>query len=75
MRSLLCMLLLLPLLAACGDVRQTVGLGRNNPDEFTVVKNPPLAMPVRNLRLSLPRARWAPPFKPMRRLARDWQRS
>ena len=37
--------LLLPALAACSDVKDTVGLGRNSPDEFTVVENPPLAMP------------------------------
>ena len=46
MKRILCLVLLAaPLLAACSDVRQVVGLGRNNPDEFMVVKNPPLAMP------------------------------
>lgn len=33
------------LLAACGDVRQDLGLGRNPPDEFAVVDRPPLSMP------------------------------
>lgn len=32
-------------LAACSDVKQTVGLGRNSPDEFNVVENPPLTLP------------------------------
>ncbi len=45
MKRLICLVCLLPLLAACDDVKDTVGLGRNNPDEFTVVQNPPLAMP------------------------------
>jgi len=45
MKQVVYLMLLLPLLAACSDVRQTVGLGRNNPDEFTVVENPPLSMP------------------------------
>lgn len=45
MKRILCTLLLLPVLAACSEMKQTVGLGRNNPDEFTIVKNPPLTMP------------------------------
>lgn len=32
-------------LAACGDVRESLGLGRNPPDEFAVVDRPPLSMP------------------------------
>ncbi|HCM83713.1 MAG TPA: DUF3035 domain-containing protein [Alphaproteobacteria bacterium] len=45
MKRVISLLLLLPLVAACSDIKQTVGLGRNNPDEFMVVKNPPLSMP------------------------------
>lgn len=45
MKRVISILLLLPLVAACSEIKQTVGLGRNNPDEFTVVKNPPLSMP------------------------------
>lgn len=45
MKRVILALSCLPLLAACGDIKQTVGLGRNNPDEFMVVKNPPLSMP------------------------------
>jgi len=47
MKRLICAVCVLPLLllAACEDVKDTVGLGRNSPDEFTVVQNPPLAMP------------------------------
>lgn len=39
--------LLLPLLAACEDgaVRNTLGLDRSAPDEFTVVSRPPLSVP------------------------------
>ncbi|MFA5041817.1 MAG: DUF3035 domain-containing protein [Bdellovibrionales bacterium] len=33
------------LLAACGELRQDLGLGRNPPDEFAVVDRPPLSMP------------------------------
>ncbi len=32
-------------LAACGEMRQSLGLGRNPPDEFAVVDRPPLSMP------------------------------
>ncbi len=32
-------------LAACGDTAQSLGLGRNPPDEFAVVERPPLSMP------------------------------
>jgi len=32
-------------LAACSDVRESLGLGRNPPDEFSVVDRPPLSMP------------------------------
>lgn len=45
MKRFLCAILFVSALAGCDDVRQTVGLGRNNPDEFTVVTNPSLAMP------------------------------
>ena len=33
------------LLAACGEIREDLGLGRNPPDEFAVVERPPLSMP------------------------------
>src|ERR1700749_332981 len=33
------------LLAGCGEVRESLGLGRNAPDEFAVVDRPPLSMP------------------------------
>ncbi len=33
------------LLAACGELREDLGLGRNPPDEFAVVERPPLSMP------------------------------
>ena len=36
---------LLAALAGCGDVADTLGLGRNPPDEFAVVDRPPLALP------------------------------
>lgn len=36
---------LFPLLAGCGGVAETLGFGRNAPDEFAVVDRPPLAMP------------------------------
>lgn len=41
------LMLLLPLLAACEDgaVRNTLGLDRSAPDEFTVVSRPPLSVP------------------------------
>jgi hypothetical protein len=32
-------------LTACGEVRESLGLGRNPPDEFAVVERPPLSMP------------------------------
>ncbi len=32
-------------LAACGGIREDLGLGRSPPDEFSVVDRPPLAMP------------------------------
>jgi len=32
-------------LAACGDIRDDLGLGRSAPDEFAVVDRPPLSMP------------------------------
>ncbi len=41
------LMLLLPLIAACedGSVRNTLGLDRAAPDEFTVVSRPPLSVP------------------------------
>ncbi|MDR3424526.1 MAG: DUF3035 domain-containing protein [Alphaproteobacteria bacterium] len=33
------------LLAACGETREDLGLGRSSPDEFAVVERPPLSMP------------------------------
>ena len=45
MKRLLCALLCLPVLAACSDIKETMGLGRNTPDEFDVVNNPPLTIP------------------------------
>jgi len=43
---LLCVLGLATLaLSACGEVRESLGLGRNPPDEFSVVDRPPLSMP------------------------------
>jgi hypothetical protein len=33
------------LLAGCSDITDTLGLGRNPPDEFAVVDRPPLALP------------------------------
>jgi hypothetical protein len=44
-RSALVLGLAVLLLAACGDVREDLGLGRNAPDEFAVVERPPLSMP------------------------------
>ena len=32
-------------LAACGSVKQELGVGRNSPDEFMVVKRAPLTLP------------------------------
>lgn len=36
---------LLVLLAACSNVKRELGVGRNSPDEFTVVKRAPLTLP------------------------------
>ncbi|MDX2028016.1 MAG: DUF3035 domain-containing protein [Alphaproteobacteria bacterium] len=43
-RSLIALGLVLAL-SACGGVRESLGLGRNPPDEFAVVDRPPLSMP------------------------------
>lgn len=43
--SLIASIGLLAALAGCGSVTDTLGLGRNPPDEFAVVDRPPLAMP------------------------------
>jgi hypothetical protein len=32
-------------LSACSDLKQEIGIGRNSPDEFTVVKRAPLTLP------------------------------
>jgi len=32
-------------LSACSDVKETMGIGRNSPDEFTVVQRAPLTLP------------------------------
>jgi hypothetical protein len=45
MKTYIYALALVMLLAACSDVKETVGLGRNTPDEFDVVNNPPLTIP------------------------------
>ena len=44
-RSTAALALVLLSLAACGDVKESLGLGRNPPDEFAVVDRPPLSMP------------------------------
>lgn len=33
------------MLAACSDVKEELGVGRNSPDEFTVIKRAPLTLP------------------------------
>jgi hypothetical protein len=43
--SLLASCVALLALAACGDVRDDLGLGRSAPDEFAVVDRAPLSMP------------------------------
>jgi hypothetical protein len=44
-RSSIAFGLVLVTLTACGNVRESLGLGRNPPDEFSVVDRPPLSMP------------------------------
>lgn len=44
-RSLLVLAFAGVALAACGSVREDLGLGRSPPDEFAVIDRPPLAMP------------------------------
>jgi len=44
-RSWMVLLAASTLLVACGDVRESLGLGRNPPDEFAVIDRPPLSMP------------------------------
>jgi hypothetical protein len=44
-RSLVILAVSLLVLAGCGDVKQSLGLGRSTPDEFAVVDRPPLSMP------------------------------
>lgn len=43
--SRLALLGLILTLAGCGGTAEALGLGRNPPDEFSVVERPPLAMP------------------------------
>jgi hypothetical protein len=43
--SCLVFLLALLSLSGCGGVRESLGLGRNPPDEFAVIDRPPLSMP------------------------------
>ncbi len=45
LRSFLMLGLVALSLAACGETRQDLGLGRNPPDEFAVLEHPPLSMP------------------------------
>ena len=45
LRSLIVLFLAVLSLAACGDVREDLGLGRSSPDEFAVVDRAPLSMP------------------------------
>lgn len=44
-RSLSLLAFTLLTLTACGEMRESLGLGRNQPDEFAVVDRPPLSMP------------------------------
>ncbi|MDD4617200.1 MAG: DUF3035 domain-containing protein [Alphaproteobacteria bacterium] len=44
-RRIILLGLTLPLLSACGEVRQELGFGRNVPDEFAVVDRAPLSIP------------------------------
>lgn len=43
--SLIILTLIAFTLSGCGSVRESLGLGRNAPDEFAVVDRPPLSMP------------------------------
>ncbi len=44
-QTLVVLSLALVSLAACGSMRESLGLGRNPPDEFAVIDRPPLSMP------------------------------
>lgn len=44
-RFILALALTVLALSACSDVTESLGLGRNPPDEFAVVDRPPLSMP------------------------------
>ena len=44
-RTLISAILLFPFLAGCGDIRSTLGLNKQAPDEFTVLSQAPLSMP------------------------------
>jgi hypothetical protein len=44
-RALLLLSMTALTLAACGEIREDLGLGRSPPDEFAVVERPPLSMP------------------------------
>ncbi|TNE32194.1 MAG: DUF3035 domain-containing protein [Alphaproteobacteria bacterium] len=43
--SFILALSLLPFIAGCSQVKQQLGIGRNSPDEFAVVKRAPLSLP------------------------------
>jgi len=45
LRSFPLMILGCMALAACGSIREDLGLGRSPPDEFAVIDRPPLSMP------------------------------
>ena len=45
LRSLLVLTVSTLALAACGSIREDLGLGRSPPDEFAVLEHPPLSMP------------------------------
>jgi len=44
-RNLFFLCVFVSTLSACSDLRESLGLGRNAPDEFSVADRPPLAIP------------------------------
>jgi hypothetical protein len=58
------------LLPGCSSVKQELGIGRNSPDEFTVVKRAPLTLPP-DYDLRPPTAESAPPAQDSANAARD----
>ena len=44
-RTLISAILLFPFVAGCGEMRSTLGLNKQAPDEFTVLSQAPLSMP------------------------------